>query len=39
MTLIRSLKEDAIAPAMALVWRVFEEFEAPDYEPEGITEF
>lgn len=28
-----------IIPAMDLVWRVFREFEAPDYSDEGVAEF
>lgn len=28
-----------LLPALDLVWRVFQEFEAPDYSPEGIEEF
>lgn len=36
---IRPLIEDDVKPAMELVWRVFEEFEAPDYCEEGIQTF
>jgi Acetyltransferases len=30
---------DVVFAALALVWRVFEEFEAPEYSAEGISEF
>jgi len=33
------MRSEEIAPAMELVWRVFCEFEAPLYEPEGTAEF
>lgn len=36
---IHPLNKDDIAPALDLVWRVFSEFEAPDYSEEGIAEF
>ncbi len=36
---IRLLREDDINAALALVWRVFCEFEAPGYSEEGINEF
>jgi len=36
---IRTLCRQDIASAMALVWRVFSEFEAPEYSDEGIAEF
>ena len=36
---IRLLNADDIIPAMDLVWRVFFEFEAPEYSEEGIAEF
>ncbi len=36
---IRRLGEADTDTAMALVWRVFEEFEAGEYAPEGVEEF
>lgn len=38
---IRSIGEDAllITKAMDLVWRVFSQFEAPEYSEQGIREF
>ena len=36
---IRHLRESDVVPAMELVWRVFSEFEAPDYSDEGVAEF
>jgi RimJ/RimL family protein N-acetyltransferase len=36
---IRTLIASDVIPAMELVWRVFSEFEAPDYSDEGIKEF
>ncbi len=36
---IRSLNENEIDEALSLVWRVFLEYEAPDYSKEGIEEF
>lgn len=36
---IHSLRKRHLTEAMALVWRVFLEFEAPDYPPEGAEEF
>ena len=36
---IRPLDRDDVKSAMELVLRVFMEFEAPEYEEEGITEF
>jgi len=36
---IRGLGAGDLAPAMDMVWRVFSEFEAPDYGDEGIAEF
>ena len=36
---IRKLTPEEYAPALELVWRVFLEFEAPDYTQEGIEEF
>ena len=36
---VRRLTEDEIPAALALVWRVFSEYESPDYAPEGTEEF
>jgi len=36
---IRNLEKEDLMDALALVWEVFEEFEAPDYDAEGIEEF
>ena len=36
---IRKVKEEEMDVALDLVWRVFLEFEAPDYTEEGIKEF
>jgi GNAT superfamily N-acetyltransferase len=36
---IQLLGREDIAPAMALVWRVFSEFEAPEYSAEGVDTF
>ena len=36
---VRSLEEHEIPAALALAWRVFSEYEAPDYSPEGTAEF
>lgn len=35
----RRLAEPDLKAALELVWKVFLEFEAPDYTPEGIEEF
>lgn len=35
----RELKREEIEPAMALVWQVFSEFEAPEYSAEGVETF
>ena len=37
--IIRNILENEINNALDLVWRVFLEFEAPDYTQEGIKEF
>ncbi len=37
--LIRELRLDEIENALKLVWKVFLEYEAPDYTKEGINEF
>lgn len=36
---IRKLNPEEYSPALELVWRVFLEFEAPDYTQAGIDEF
>ncbi|WP_343210276.1 GNAT family N-acetyltransferase [Anaerolentibacter hominis] len=36
---IKELKEEEIKKALALVWEVFLQYEAPDYSQEGIDEF
>lgn len=36
---IRRLGRSDISEAMALVWEVFSEFEAPEYSEEGVAEF
>lgn len=36
---IRSVKDNEMKEALDLVWKVFLEFEAPDYTEEGIKEF
>jgi len=36
---IRELSEKDIKDALELVWSVFSEFEAPEYDPEGIAVF
>lgn len=36
---IRKLGQEEIAKALCLVWRVFQEYEAPDYTKEGVEEF
>lgn len=36
---IRELEEREITKALCLVWRVFQEYEAPDYSKEGVEEF
>lgn len=36
---IRELSEDELEPALELVWRVFQEYDAPQYGPEGAAEF
>lgn len=33
---VRELEREDIAPAMAFVWRVFAEFEVPEYSAEGV---
>ena len=37
--LIRRIREPELPAAMDLCWRVFQEFEAPDYPPEGVEAF
>ncbi len=36
---VRPLKQDEIPAALALAWRVYTEYETPDYAPEGTEEF
>ena len=36
---IRRIREPKLPAAMDLCWRVFQEFEAPDYPPEGVEAF
>lgn len=36
---IRSLTEEERPEALALAWRIFVEYESPDYTPEGTEEF
>ncbi len=36
---IRELTPSEMGPALALVWEVFLEFEAPDYPQQGVDEF
>ena len=36
---VRPLTEQEVPAALALAWRVFNEFEAPDYSDEGVDEF
>ena len=37
--MIRRLTEEEIPAALALAWKVFSEYESPDYSPEGTEEF
>lgn len=37
--IIKKIDNEEMAPALKLVWKVFLEFEAPDYTEEGIKEF
>lgn len=37
--LIREIRQDEIEKALSLVWKVFQEYEAPDYTKEGTEEF
>ncbi len=37
--LIREIRQDEIEKALSLVWKVFQEYEAPDYTEEGTEEF
>lgn len=36
---IREIKKAEMKDALALVWKVFQEFEAPDYSKEGVDSF
>lgn len=37
--LITAIQDDELAEALSLVWKVFLEFEAPEYCEEGVAEF
>lgn len=37
--LIKELNKNKLNDALSLVWKVFNEYEAPDYSKEGIEEF
>lgn len=37
--LIKAIHAASLSPALALIKRVFDEYEAPDYSPEGIAQF
>lgn len=39
VVVIRKIEKTAFDEAIALVWRVFKEYEAPDYTQQGIDEF
>lgn len=39
MMQVRALTENDLRPALELAWEVFDEFESPDYAPEGIATF
>lgn len=36
---IRKIRQEEIEKALCLVWKVFQEYEAPDYTKEGVEEF
>ena len=36
---IREISGDELGPALELAWRVFQEYESPEYGPEGTAEF
>ena len=36
---IRKLRHEEVDKALSLVWRVFQEYEAPDYTEDGVEEF
>lgn len=36
---VQAARPEQVEPALALAWRVFYEFEAPVYEPEGVRTF
>lgn len=36
---IREIPKEETEEALSLVWRVFQEYEAPDYAEQGIDEF
>ena len=37
--IIKKIDKTALNEALSLVWRVFQEYEAPDYTQQGIDEF
>jgi len=37
--LIKEIKQEEMDNALSLAWRVFQEYEAPDYSKEGVDEF
>ena len=36
---VRELKQEETEKALRLAWKVFQEYEAPDYTEEGVEEF
>jgi len=36
---IKEIKQEEMENALSLVWKVFQEYEAPDYTKEGVEEF
>lgn len=36
---IRKIRQEEMEKALCLVWKVFQEYEAPDYTKEGVEEF
>lgn len=36
---IREIRQEEVEKALCLVWKVFQEYEAPDYTKEGVEEF
>ncbi len=37
--IVRKIEKTAFGEALSLVWRVFQEYEAPDYTRQGVDEF